>query len=823
MENRMSLEEQLEALKKLKELFDAGVLTQDEFDAKKKEILGQNNFEAKKFKREKVAAINTEDDVISEYTEAEESFEVPPAPTNARNLVNPRIEDFWDKIVRFIKEHWEIDVSVILGFILAAKVRSWFASFHWGLYIVLSVILAVGLYFVVIKIRDKFFAYKESIDRRAMFKDDLTKLKGICLRIWQWLCRAWNYCVSHRKIVIPAAVVLLVAIIIAVSFAHGKDAPMEELPDPVSTKMTVPSEPAITITNNEDNTESVTDETNEIETVEDIKPTESISTEATVTDQNETEPLSTGENVVNISIDCTANWFFDKYDLIIWLDGEEHGKLGHGKSKTFKFMIDDGTHTLMLCKDGDESITGTISFNISDNTDIAYDVTCNSSEVRIKQTHFENMRALEAYEIKTKNAATYYVRKNYQEIENELKAEGFTNICMVAIRDLEDYQTSSVGKIELVSINGKSDFNSGEIVDKNTEVIISYHEFAMAADEVRAIVDSHVGEAAENIINAMADTSYTLEYYVQDELIDNFTPNGYIYQGGYINASDRVAKLDFTTPELIEMTDSLKAFLPKETAERVAVVAMTNGQADDVFHADGNTLNPAKFHSYKDISGFYLWAFDTGNWKVVDAQTWHVTDMKFMISGYTSCVKASMDITFDGKNYIVSNVDKITAAKKYLDSSDTSKINVVHLEPSDYNLFLTVSPNLVSENRDSALEMDRNNKTMPTDLRTDWINDQFSAWNGEHYKLKDLIKKNLNDEKSYKHIETNYVDLTYQAKVDEINQVLKSSGYSQRVSLGDLFIMCEFSAKNAFNATVKNTAFGIAYFDRGQIELIGVE
>ena len=38
--SKMSLDEQIETLKKLKELVDIGILTQEEFDAKKKEIIG---------------------------------------------------------------------------------------------------------------------------------------------------------------------------------------------------------------------------------------------------------------------------------------------------------------------------------------------------------------------------------------------------------------------------------------------------------------------------------------------------------------------------------------------------------------------------------------------------------------------------------------------------------------------------------------------------------------------------------------------------------------------------------------------------------------
>ena len=841
MANKMSLEEQLEALKKLKELFDAGVLTQEEFDAKKQEILGKSTSETNvnskpkgsKAKKDKAASNTIVEDPVEANTSTEESFEIPPAPTNARNLANPRKEDFWDKVVRFVKEHWEIDVAVILGLILGAKVRSWFISFHWILYLVVSALLGVGCYFIVIKARDKFFAYRDAADRKALLKEDLNNAKGTCSRIWQWLCHAWKFAVKHKMVVIPVAFAVLLAIIISIGIANEKKTPTVEYPDPTAPEITMPSEsvPATaesTVAATNPVTENVEEAT--VAPIEETEvapttpaPTDPPTIEPVQTTPPETQPPLSVNNTVNITLDCESNWFFDKYDLFVWLNGEKHGKLDHGKSKTFKFEIEDGTYTLLLCKDGDDSVKGSVTFTITDNTDISYDVKCNTSEVRVTQTHFENMRPLEAHETKTKHEAKYYIKKDYQEIEKELKAEGYTNIRLVTVRDLEEYEESSVGKVISVSIDGRTEFTPGEIVSKNTEVIISYHDYAMAADEVRAIVDSRIGEPAENILSAMTVTSYTIECYVQGELVENFSPDGYLYEGGYINASSRVAELNFTTQELIDMKANLEAVLPQEIAERVAVVAMTNGQATDVFYADGNTLNPAAFHSYKDISGFYLWAFNNGNWKVVDSQTWHVTDMKFMMSGYTACIKASMDITFDGNNYVVSNVDKIIAAKNKLDSADTSKINEEHLEPSDSNLFLTVSPHLVAEDRDSDAERDRNNKTMPTATRTAWIEDQFSFWNGEHKKLKGLIKANLNDEKSYDHINTTYIDLTYQERVDEINKVLQSSGYSQRVSLGDLFIMCEFSAKNAFNATVKNTAYGIAYFDRGQIELIGVE
>lgn len=107
--------------------------------------------------------------------------------------------------------------------------------------------------------------------------------------------------------------------------------------------------------------------------------------------------------------------------------------------------------------------------------------------------------------------------------------------------------------------------------------------------------------------------------------------------------------------------------------------------------------------------------------------------------------------------------------------------------------------------------------------RNMWITSQFSAWDGSHTVLKNLIKDNLNDEQSFKHIETTYIDVSTKDKKTQVNNTLKKAGYSQRVDVGDLFIMTTFSAKNAFNATIKNTAFGIVDYSTDIVTLIGVE
>lgn len=107
--------------------------------------------------------------------------------------------------------------------------------------------------------------------------------------------------------------------------------------------------------------------------------------------------------------------------------------------------------------------------------------------------------------------------------------------------------------------------------------------------------------------------------------------------------------------------------------------------------------------------------------------------------------------------------------------------------------------------------------------RNRWIQEQFSAWDGAHYQLQALIIQNLNDEKSYDHIETLYRDVSDESTRDEINQILADAGYSQRVELGDLFIQTEFSAKNAFGGTIKSMAYGISSYNNNTITLIAIE
>ena len=70
------------------------------------------------------------------------------------------------------------------------------------------------------------------------------------------------------------------------------------------------------------------------------------------------------------------------------------------------------------------------------------------------------------------------------------------------------------------------------------------------------------------------------------------------------------------------------------------------------------------------------------------------------------------------------------------------------------------------------------------------VSNQFSAWNGSHYKFVEVIKSRMNDDKSFEHVET------------------RSSGKSA-LENGDSIFLIEMTYKgtNKFGGIVKNTSF----------------
>ena len=150
--------------------------------------------------------------------------------------------------------------------------------------------------------------------------------------------------------------------------------------------------------------------------------------------------------------------------------------------------------------------------------------------------------------------------------------------------------------------------------------------------------------------------------------------------------ADESSKAEETKPPL---EDSF----PVETAKRAATVALTNSLAYDVFADDHSSHDPSRYHSYSDRSGFYLELEKNGTWTEKDSSTWHVKNMRFGMPDVNTKVKASLDVRFDGTNYIVSNIKGMEA----IPGKEEYGTNLKYIEKSKPDGFeaLTVPPYLL--------------------------------------------------------------------------------------------------------------------------------
>ena len=212
-----------------------------------------------------------------------------------------------------------------------------------------------------------------------------------------------------------------------------------------------------------------------------------------------------------------------------------------------------------------------------------------------------------------------------------------------------------------------------------------------------------------------------------------------------------------------------------------------------------------------------------GQWTNIDEIRWHVNSMVLRAPSYGTYIEVQCDVLITLNDFIISNMRKVISSSTNFD--DPNKTTVI--TELDDEIYMTVPYSFVQENRsgENTTEKTTEEKIAAYEEKRhkEWVDSQFSIWDGSHKQFTKLIKNNLNDEKSFKHIETTYLEISDQDKKEYMNNVLKEAGYSNRLEIGDLFLITDFSAKNAYNATVKATAYGISRYSDDKVILLGFD
>lgn len=367
--------------------------------------------------------------------------------------------------------------------------------------------------------------------------------------------------------------------------------------------------------------------------------------------------------------------------------------------------------------------------------------------------------------------------EDYRDVVMRFENAGFTNIETEPMGDLITGWVNKDGSVAKVSIAGETSFGSSSEYPPDALVRISYHSYPQSDPETDKDSSGLPAESEE--------------------------------------ASEAAAAAG-TAEEI-----SVRSDFPVENAIKAVVTAFTNLYSDDVW-ADGFTYDPALFHSYDYSGPFRMVVTDEGDWSAVDENTWHAELMYLYFPLSDQLIKISCDVLYDGSQYVLNHVRYMSAAPRYIESEDGSKTSGWEtIEPGESYPMLTLDKKMVELEREA-----RPDDEIVLDEYIDheeWVQGQFSFWDGSHYELKDLIKDAINDEKSFSHIKTEYIEISDLDRLMQVNQMLSSAGSSERVEIDDLFIITEFSAKNEYNATIKYKAFGISSFRTKQTTLVAIE
>ncbi len=176
---------------------------------------------------------------------------------------------------------------------------------------------------------------------------------------------------------------------------------------------------------------------------------------------------------LNLSIDVVENLIFSKYSVEFEMNGETE-TIQQGETAEFEYSLKKGEYTLYFYSMEDSSISSSIDIDLTGDTNASYKIYCYSDRMVVDTVYLENKSAVGENQAMIPISASDCMFENYKDIEKEFKKAGFTNIKTKILYDIY-WGWTEEGEVDSVSINGNDDFVRGDIYDKDSKIVITYH------------------------------------------------------------------------------------------------------------------------------------------------------------------------------------------------------------------------------------------------------------------------------------------------------------------------------------------------------------
>lgn len=179
------------------------------------------------------------------------------------------------------------------------------------------------------------------------------------------------------------------------------------------------------------------------------------------------------EYEVSVEIECIENLIFSKYDVDVYIDDSLEGTVTHGTTETFAVPLTKGTYEIKFVSAEDDEVTGTVNIDIHQDELLKYKISCTSTQINI-ETIAGTIPEHGEDEAPMPQSASDYKYDNYADVQQELADAGFTNISFEILYDIELGWTEE-GEVDSVSVDGKAEFEQGDIFKKDAAIVITYH------------------------------------------------------------------------------------------------------------------------------------------------------------------------------------------------------------------------------------------------------------------------------------------------------------------------------------------------------------
>ena len=179
---------------------------------------------------------------------------------------------------------------------------------------------------------------------------------------------------------------------------------------------------------------------------------------------------------VHLSVDCSENLLFSRYDLAIYVDSEKVGTLDHGAKDSWDLTLDKGQHTLRVQKADDSSVDGRKTFKVDQNEKVSCTVHAKHDQIEISlkvkastdsgDGTKEPSRATEKKEEKKKTDSEPTKKKEAEEAETEGTDSPEQNAEAAQPASEQDTVLTTANCPDLATLLSSSDMDASWFVSK---------------------------------------------------------------------------------------------------------------------------------------------------------------------------------------------------------------------------------------------------------------------------------------------------------------------------------------------------------------------